>query len=251
MYSAKNIFVKDKLPGEQIKTSEPRNAARSVWSMPTSASSTPHRRKRRAAVRTPLANPPFSSRPNGTVRSASEFARSLCRPITTGICAFETFELTSRLDVPMSHRSRWSRFRFRPRPTGDHGASAGALGPRRPWRAVLHPIWRTKPEVARKLYPAIRRVFERGRVILRDEHNIAMPDNPARWDDLKAMGFEAPAQLSRGRHPLFGAAQRRQSVEGLTIYQEPDGAPLVILTRLRHFALRPGRCDGLVSFQAD
>jgi integrase len=28
-----------------------------------------------------------------------------------------------------------------------------------------------------------------------------MPDNPARWDDLKAMGFEPPARLSRGSHP--------------------------------------------------
>jgi integrase len=73
--------------------------------------------------------------------------------------------------------------------------------------AVLRPIWRTKPEVARKLYPAIRRVFERARIILRDEHNIAMPDNPARWDDLKAMGFEAPAQLSRGRHPSLPHVQ--------------------------------------------
>jgi hypothetical protein len=27
--------------------------------------------------------------------------------------------------------------------------------------AVLRPVWRTKPEGARKLYPAIRRVFER------------------------------------------------------------------------------------------
>src|SRR5579872_5664912 len=40
---------------------------------------------------------------------------------------------------------------------------------------------------SRKAYPAIRRVFERARVILRDEHDIAMPDNPARWDNLKAM----------------------------------------------------------------
>jgi integrase len=67
--------------------------------------------------------------------------------------------------------------------------------------AVLRPIWRTKPEVARKLYPAIRRVFERARIVLRDEHRIAMPDNPARWADLKAMGFDAPASLSKGRHP--------------------------------------------------
>ena len=57
---------------------------------------------------------------------------------------------------------------------------------------MLRPVWKAKPEVARKLYPAIRRVFDRARVILRDEHGIAMPDNPARWDDLKAMGFETP-----------------------------------------------------------
>ncbi len=67
--------------------------------------------------------------------------------------------------------------------------------------AVLKPVWHAKPEVARKLYPAIRRVFEYARIRLRDAHGIAMPDNPARWADLKAMGFEPPAQLSRGRHP--------------------------------------------------
>jgi integrase len=67
--------------------------------------------------------------------------------------------------------------------------------------AVLKPIWKAKPEVARKLYPAIRRVFEYARIRLRDDHGIAMPDNPARWDDLKAMGFEPPAKLSRGSHP--------------------------------------------------
>ena len=67
--------------------------------------------------------------------------------------------------------------------------------------AVLRPVWRTKPEVARKLYPAIRRVFEHARILLRDEHSISMADNPARWTDLKAMGFEPPVQLSKGRHP--------------------------------------------------
>jgi integrase len=66
---------------------------------------------------------------------------------------------------------------------------------------VLRPVWRSKPEVARKLYPAIRRVFEHARVRLRDEHGIAMSDNPARWDDLKAMGFETPVRLSRGHYP--------------------------------------------------
>jgi integrase len=67
--------------------------------------------------------------------------------------------------------------------------------------AVLRPIWRTKPEVARKTYPAIRRVFDRARVILRDEHGVTMNRNPADWSDLKALGLDAPRQLSRGRHP--------------------------------------------------
>ena len=44
---------------------------------------------------------------------------------------------------------------------------------------VLRPVWRTKPEVARKLHPAIRRVVERARILLRDEHGIRMADNPA------------------------------------------------------------------------
>jgi hypothetical protein len=44
---------------------------------------------------------------------------------------------------------------------------------------VLTPVWRTKPEVARKLYPAIRRVFDRARVILRDQHGIELSRNPA------------------------------------------------------------------------
>jgi integrase len=73
--------------------------------------------------------------------------------------------------------------------------------------AVLRPIWRAKPEVARKLYPAIRRVFERARIVLRDEHGIAMPDNPALWADLKAMGFDAPASLSKGHHPSLSYKQ--------------------------------------------
>ena len=67
--------------------------------------------------------------------------------------------------------------------------------------AALAPIWRKKPEVARKTYPAIRRVFDRARIILRDEHGIAMNRNPAEWSDLKALGFDAPRELSRGHHP--------------------------------------------------
>lgn len=36
--------------------------------------------------------------------------------------------------------------------------------------AILKPVWNKKPEVARKLYPAIRRVFEYARIRLRDDH---------------------------------------------------------------------------------
>jgi len=66
--------------------------------------------------------------------------------------------------------------------------------------AVLRPVWRDKPEVARKLYPAIRRVFEAGRIVLKSGHGIIM-ENPAAWADLKALGFETPRALSRGSHP--------------------------------------------------
>ena len=72
---------------------------------------------------------------------------------------------------------------------------------------VLSAVWRTKPEVARKLYPAIRRVFDRARVILRDQHGIELSRNPAEWSDLKAMGFERPRLLSRGRQPSLPYAQ--------------------------------------------
>ncbi len=100
---------------------------------------------------------------------------------------------------------------------------------------VLRPIWRTKPEVARKTYPAIRRVFERARIILRDEHGVAMPDNPARWDDLKAMGFEAPAQLSRGRHPSLPHVQMQKFIAALRARSAVASSALefLILTNAR------------------
>ena len=73
--------------------------------------------------------------------------------------------------------------------------------------AVLRPIWRTKPAVARKVYPAIRKVFDRARVLLRDEHGVELNRNPADWSDLKAMGFEPPERLTRGRQPSLQYAQ--------------------------------------------
>jgi len=73
--------------------------------------------------------------------------------------------------------------------------------------AVLRPIWRTKPEVARKVYPAISRVFDRARVILRHGHGIEMSRNSADWSDLKAQGFETTARLTRGRQSSLPYAQ--------------------------------------------
>ena len=65
---------------------------------------------------------------------------------------------------------------------------------------LLKPHWIQRPEASKKLRIALHRVFEVARIRLRDEHNIIF-ENPARWDDLKAMGFAPPKQLSRGRHP--------------------------------------------------
>jgi integrase len=101
--------------------------------------------------------------------------------------------------------------------------------------AVLRPVWRAKPEVARKLYPAIRRVFDRARVILRDEHGIVMLDNPARWDDLKAMGFESPKELTRGNHPALPHGQMPEFIAELRS-REATAAfalELLILTNVR------------------
>ena len=112
---------------------------------------------------------------------------------------------------------------------------------------VLRPVWRTKPEVARKLYPAIRRVFERARILLRDEHGISMADNPARWADLKAMGFETPAQLSRGRHPSLPHPLMPQFVANLRARDAIAARALefLILTNVRTDAVLKATWDQL------
>jgi integrase len=111
--------------------------------------------------------------------------------------------------------------------------------------AVLKPVWSTKPEVARKLYPAIRRVFEYARIRLRDDHGVSMPDNPARWDDLKAMGFEAPARLSRGSHPSLPHERMRPFVASLRARNAVTARALelLILTNVRTDAVLKARWD--------
>ena len=100
---------------------------------------------------------------------------------------------------------------------------------------VLRPIWRSKPEVARKTYPKIRKVFERARRILRDEHSLVMPENPALWDDLEALGFEPAAQLSRGHHPALPYGQMAAFVSELRSREGTAARALefLILTNVR------------------
>lgn len=104
----------------------------------------------------------------------------------------------------------------------------------------LRPIWKKKPEVARKLYPAIRRVFDRARVVLKADHGVVMVDNPANWANLKAQGFEKPKELTRGHHPslphvkmpAFMAAVRGREAMAARLLE------FVILTNVRTDAAR-------------
>jgi hypothetical protein len=72
--------------------------------------------------------------------------------------------------------------------------------------ALLRPIWTKKPEMARKLRPAIHAIFEAARIVLLDEHGKTM-SNPATWADLKALGFKAPPTSTRGHYPSLPYAQ--------------------------------------------
>jgi integrase len=104
---------------------------------------------------------------------------------------------------------------------------------------LLKPHWTKRPEASKKLRIALHRLFETARILLRDEHGIAF-ENPARWDDLKAMGFAPTKQLSRGRHPSLPYAQMPAFMAALR--QESGIAArmleFVILTNLRSGAAR-------------
>jgi Arm DNA-binding domain len=100
--------------------------------------------------------------------------------------------------------------------------------------AMLRAVWREKPEVARKLYPAIRRVFDRARVILKADFGVVM-ENPAAWADLKAQGFEAPKALSRGSHPSLAYERMAEFFASLRMREVMAANVLefVILTNVR------------------
>jgi integrase len=111
--------------------------------------------------------------------------------------------------------------------------------------AVLRPIWRMKPEVARKVYPAMRKVFDRARVILRDEHGVELSRNPADWSDLKAMGFEPPHRLTRGCHPSLPYAQMPDFIVDLRSREAVAARALefLILTAVRTDAALKARWE--------
>jgi integrase len=110
---------------------------------------------------------------------------------------------------------------------------------------ALAPIWSDKPEVARKVYPAIRRVFDRARIILRDQHGIKLSRNPADWSDLKALGYKAPRELSRGHHPSLSYAEMSDFMTALRDRDAVTARALefLILTNMRTDAVLKSKWD--------
>ena len=110
---------------------------------------------------------------------------------------------------------------------------------------TLAPIWHDKPEVARKVYPAIRRVFDRARIVLRDGFKIDLARNPADWRDLRASGLEKPKELSRGRHPSLAYAQLPEFIAALREREAVAARALefLILTGVRTAAVLSATWD--------
>ena len=63
-----------------------------------------------------------------------------------------------------------------------------------------------------------------------------MADNPARWEDLKAMGFETPVQLGKGRHPSLPFNQMAEFMADLRARDAIAARALefLILTKCAH-----------------
>lgn len=110
--------------------------------------------------------------------------------------------------------------------------------------ALLTPIRRTRPEACRKIYPAIKKVFSHARIRLRDKHGIEFV-NPATWDDLTAMGFEAPEKNTQGSYaslhyshmPALMAALREDATMAARMIE------LTILTNVRGASVRMARAE--------
>ena len=106
---------------------------------------------------------------------------------------------------------------------------------------VLRPVWRSKPETGRKLLVRLRRVFDYARVHLRDRHGIAMPSNPAAWQDLRDRGFERISKLSRGRQ---AALDYQKSPEFLAALRQRQGIAAKALEVTLLTGLRTGEAIG-------
>jgi integrase len=106
---------------------------------------------------------------------------------------------------------------------------------------VLRPVWWNKPETGRKLLVRLRRVFDYARVQLRDRHGIAMPHNPAAWQDLRDRGFERISKLSRGRQ---AALDYPRSPEFLAALRQRQGVAAKALEVTLLSGLRTGEVIG-------
>ncbi len=109
---------------------------------------------------------------------------------------------------------------------------------------LLTPLRREKPEATRKLYPQIRKVFAHARIRLRDDHGIDF-QNPAYWDDLKAMGYAAPERLTRGSHPSahFSILPEVMAAIRASDHRAARMLELVILTNVRTDAVRHAKAE--------
>lgn len=110
---------------------------------------------------------------------------------------------------------------------------------------ALRPVWSKTPETARKAYPLIRRVFEHARILLRDRYGVTLAGNPAAWTDLQALGFEAPAKLTRGHQPSLAWTELPSFIAELRASPAISARALefLILTNVRTDAVLHARFD--------
>jgi integrase len=106
---------------------------------------------------------------------------------------------------------------------------------------VLRQVWTSKPETGRKLLVRLRRVFDYARVHLRDRLGIALPHNPAAWQDLRDRGFERTSKLTRGRQP---ALDYHRAPELLTAVRRREGFAARALEVTLLSGLRTGEVIG-------
>jgi integrase len=98
---------------------------------------------------------------------------------------------------------------------------------------LLNGVKATKPETARKLHGLLAKVFEAARVLLRDQHGVALGDQPTNLKDLKALGYDLRVRnqphpaLDPAQVPEFMAALRQQESIAFRALE------LLVLTGLR------------------